>query len=123
MKNIKGYCHEFDASSTGWTNVNLLYLPDSIKIASLEGLTLWCQEINQSNSCWHSDARFSWLEDNDLQPRCRHCLFLTYSYRDNLIFFTFYFSAISLNKNDNKKQTSRSFSILFSVMGSLEIAL
>ena len=33
---------------TGWTNVNLLYLPDSIEIASLEGLTLWCSEINQS---------------------------------------------------------------------------
>ena len=30
------------------TNVNLLYLPDSIEIASLEGLTLWCPEINQS---------------------------------------------------------------------------
>ena len=33
---------------TGWTNVNLLYLPDSIEIASLEGLTLWCPESNQS---------------------------------------------------------------------------
>ena len=30
---------------------------------------------------------------------------------------------IWLNKNDNKKQTSRSFSILFSVMGSLEIVM
>ena len=36
----------FDAV-TGWTNVNLLYLPDSIEIVSLEGLTLWCAEINQ----------------------------------------------------------------------------
>ena len=26
--------------STGWTNVNLLYLSDSIEITSLEGLTL-----------------------------------------------------------------------------------
>ena len=34
--------------ATGWTNVNLLYLPDSIEITSLEGLTLWCPEINQS---------------------------------------------------------------------------
>ena len=25
---------------TGWTNVNLLYFPDSIEIASLQGLTL-----------------------------------------------------------------------------------
>ena len=33
---------------TGWTKVNLLYLPDSIGIASLEGLTLWCPGINQS---------------------------------------------------------------------------
>ena len=30
---------------------------------------------------------------------------------------------IWLNKNDNKKQTSRSFSILFSVMGNLEIVM
>ena len=36
------------ASITGWTNVNLLYFPDSIEIAYLEGLTLWCPEINQS---------------------------------------------------------------------------
>ena len=34
---------------TGGTNVNLFYLPDSIEITSLEGLTLWCPEINQSN--------------------------------------------------------------------------
>ena len=33
---------------TGWTNINLLYFPDSIEIASLEELTLWCSEINQS---------------------------------------------------------------------------
>ena len=35
-------------TDTGSTNVNLLYLPDSIEIASLEGLTFWCPEINQS---------------------------------------------------------------------------
>ena len=34
--------------NTGWTNVNLLCLPDTIEIASLERLTLWCSEINQS---------------------------------------------------------------------------
>ena len=34
---------------------------------------------------------------------------------------TSHFSTIWLNKNDNKIRTSRSFSILFSVMGSLEI--
>ena len=33
---------------TGWTNVNLLYLSDSIEVASLERLTLWCPETNQS---------------------------------------------------------------------------
>ena len=27
---------------------NLLYLSDSIEVASLEGLMLWCPEINQS---------------------------------------------------------------------------
>ena len=32
-------------------------------------------------------------------------------------------STIWLNKNDNKKQASRSFSILFSVMESLEIVM
>ena len=31
---------------TRWTNVNLLYVADSIEIASIEGLTLWCPEIN-----------------------------------------------------------------------------
>ena len=35
-------------NGTGWTNVNLLYLPDNIEIVSLKGLTLWCPEINQS---------------------------------------------------------------------------
>ena len=34
---------------TGWTNLNLLYLPDSKEITSLERLTLCCPEINQSN--------------------------------------------------------------------------
>ena len=32
----------------GWTNVNLLYFPDSKQIASLEGLTLCFTEVNQS---------------------------------------------------------------------------
>ena len=27
---------------------NFFYWPDSIEIAPLEGLTLWCSEINQS---------------------------------------------------------------------------
>ena len=35
---------------TGWTNANLSYFPDSIEITFLEALTLWCTEINQSNS-------------------------------------------------------------------------
>ena len=35
--------------STGWTSVNLfLNLLDSIEITSVEGLTLWSPEINQS---------------------------------------------------------------------------
>ena len=32
----------------GWTNVNLWYIPTSIEIASLKGLSLCCPEINQS---------------------------------------------------------------------------
>ena len=35
---------------TGWTNVNLLCFPDSIEITSLQGLTLWRLEINQSKT-------------------------------------------------------------------------
>ena len=35
------------------TNVNLLYFPDSIEIVSLNGLTLWCSEINQSELPLH----------------------------------------------------------------------
>ena len=34
-----------------------------------------------------------------------------------------HFSTIGLNKNNNKKRTSRSFSILFSVLESSEIAI
>ena len=34
-----------------------------------------------------------------------------------------HFSMIGLNKNNNKKRTSRSFSVLFSVLESSEIAL
>ena len=33
------------ALNTGWTNVNLLYFPDSIEIGSLKGLSLCCPEI------------------------------------------------------------------------------
>ena len=48
---------------TGWTNINLLYLPDIIEIASLEGLSLWCPEINQSktfcNKLSHFETIFS----------------------------------------------------------------
>ena len=46
------------------------------------------QKLTSQNGHWHDDARFSWLPDNDLPDRCRHCLFLTCSYRDNPIFFT-----------------------------------
>ena len=44
-------------------------------------------KINQTKGHWHGDAQFSWLEDNDILLRCRHCLLLTSSYRDNPIFF------------------------------------
>ena len=50
--------------------------------------TLVPKKQPNQNCHWHSDARFSWLENNDLPPRCRHYLFLTRSYRDNPIFFT-----------------------------------
>ena len=67
---------------TGWTHVNLLYFPDSIEIDSIEGLTLCCPEkLTNQNSCWQSYVRFSWPEDNEIPPRCRHCLFLTCSYQ------------------------------------------
>ena len=49
--NFASYCFKeiaYNLKATGWTNVNLLYLPDSIEITSLERLTLWCPEINQS---------------------------------------------------------------------------
>ena len=59
----------------------------AIEITSLKGLTLWCPESNQNqNGHWHGDARFSWIENEDLPPRYRHCLFLTRSYKDNPIF-------------------------------------
>ena len=75
-------------TATGWTKVNLLYFTDSIEIASLERLTVVAQKLTNQNSHWHGDARFSWPEDNDLPLRCRRCLFLTCSYRDNPFFFT-----------------------------------
>ena len=33
--------------------------------------------LTNKNSHGHGEARFSWLEDNDLPLRCRRCLFLT----------------------------------------------
>ena len=71
---------------TGWTDVNLLYFPNSTEISSLEGLTFWCLEINQSKRALHGYAQFSWLEDSNLSLRCRCCLFLTCSCKDDLIF-------------------------------------
>ena len=44
-------------TDTGWTNVNLLYLPDSIEIASLEGLTSGAQKLTNKNGHWHGNAR------------------------------------------------------------------
>ena len=76
----------FDAV-TGWTNVNLLYLPDSIEIVSLEGLTLWCAEINQLKKAVGIVMHDFHGLKTDLPPRCRHCLFLTCSYRYNPIFY------------------------------------
>ena len=34
--------------STVWTNLNLWLFPDSIEIASIEGLMFCCPKINQS---------------------------------------------------------------------------
>ena len=45
------------AFTTGWTNVNLLYFPDSIEIASLEVLTLQCSEIKVSPQSRKSEFR------------------------------------------------------------------
>ena len=36
---------KYDVNLTGWTNVNLLYFSDSIKIASLKGLSLCCPAV------------------------------------------------------------------------------
>ena len=44
------------------------------------------QPIKTTNQNRHGDVRFSWLEDDDLPPCCRHCLLLTCSYRDNPTF-------------------------------------
>ena len=49
-------------------------------------LTHCCQKLTNQNNNWHGDTQFSWLKDNDLPPCCRHCLFLTHSYRKNPIF-------------------------------------
>ena len=61
------YMHEkkwIISVTTGWTNVNLLYLSDSIEIASLEGLTLWCPEINQSKRllAWWRTIFMAWRQ-------------------------------------------------------------
>ena len=57
--------------TTGWTNTNLLYFPDAIEITFLEGLTFNAQNLTNQNGHWHDDARFSWLEGNDLPLRSR----------------------------------------------------
>ena len=44
--NSGGNNFRLEVRLTRWTNVNLLYLPGSIEVASLEGLMLWCPEIN-----------------------------------------------------------------------------
>ena len=50
------------AQSTGWTNVNLLHFPDSIEIASQEGLTLYYPEISQSKQplAWQCTILMAW---------------------------------------------------------------
>ena len=49
----------------GMCKCKFLYFQKSIEIVSLEGLKLWCSEINKSKRPLAGDAR---LEDNDL-PR------------------------------------------------------
>ena len=73
--------------TTGWENVNLLYFPDITEIVSLEGLTLWWSEVNQSKQplAWWCTIFIAWRQW--LPLHCRNCLFLTCSYRDNPFFF------------------------------------
>ena len=57
----KEVCLVFVDVFTGWTNVNLLYLLDSIEIASSEGL---CPEINQSKRplAWSCTIFIAWRQ-------------------------------------------------------------
>ena len=63
-----------------------LYFPDSIEFFLSKEQRSGAQKLTNHNGHWHDDSRFSRLLDNDLPLRCRHCLFLTCSYRDSLIF-------------------------------------
>ena len=76
------------AASTRWKNVNLPYVSGSKKMLLLKDYRSAAQKLTNQNNSWHRNVRFSWPEDNDLPPRCRHYLFLTCSYRDNPAFFT-----------------------------------
>ena len=91
----------------GWTNINLLYFPDSIEITSRDGLTLWYLEINQSKQPLADDAQSLLC--------CRHYLCLTCSYRDNPFFslnVTSETSSKTYPKTEKKKQDREDFYVL-----------
>ena len=75
-----------DHKLTGWTNVYLVFARQYIKLLLSKDQRPGAPTLTNESSHWHGDARFSWLEDNDLLLRCRHCLFLTCSCRDYPIF-------------------------------------
>ena len=49
MIRARGKPYDFQMSNNvadiEWTNINILYFPDSIEIISIEELGLWCLEI------------------------------------------------------------------------------
>ena len=55
---------------TGWTpgmdKRIFFYFSDNIEIACLEQSTLWCPEINQSKSDWHSGTADDFHDPNTI---------------------------------------------------------
>ena len=52
----------FDVINTGWTNINLLYFPDSIEIASLQDQCSDTKKLTNQNRHWYSDEHFQGLK-------------------------------------------------------------
>ena len=79
------------SASTKWTNLKLLCISQRIwKLLFLKDQRSGAHKFTSQSRHWHGDTRFSWLEDNDLSLRDRHCLFLTCSYGDNPILLAQY---------------------------------